>query len=28
MFHGKFADEVDNPNIDNVESDNRLSHGL
>ena len=32
MFYGKFADElnnlVDNPNIYNVEGDNKLSAGL
>jgi hypothetical protein len=28
MFHGKFANPVDNPNIYNVDGDNRLSTGL
>ena len=28
MFYGKFADEVDHPNIDHVEEDYRLSLGL
>jgi hypothetical protein len=28
MFYGKFADEGNNPNIYNVEGDNKLSAGL
>ena len=28
MFHRKFANPVDNPNIYNVDRDNRLSTGL
>jgi len=28
MFYGKFADEVNNPNLYNVEGDNRLLPGL
>jgi hypothetical protein len=28
MFYGKFANPVDNPNIYNVDGDNRLSIGL